>query len=108
MITDLTATVLSVRVVHDFDFSVNSDQCYAAGVLSSSALHTDPRYTPINMLERVELLMTADAAKKLKRVTLKAGGESRQLDFSYAAATKRLVVRAPKVAMSDDWTITFA
>ena len=58
-------------------------------------------------LERVELLMPADAAAKLSAVTLLRGRETRVLDFSYLAATRRLVVRAPAVPMADDWTISF-
>ena len=81
---------------------------YASGVLTSAALHADPKYTPPNTLERVEVLMTADAAAKLKSATLTAGGATRKLDFSYVASTQRLVVRAPNVAMADDWSVAFA
>ena len=81
---------------------------YESGVLTSFALHTDSQYTPMNLLERVELLMPADAAAELSAVMLLRGGETRALDFSYLAATRRLVVRAPAVPMADDWKISFA
>jgi len=80
---------------------------YAAGVLTSAALHADASYTPPNQLERVELLMSLEDAANLNGVTLEAGGVTTALDFRYVSATRRLVVRAPKVAMAADWTITF-
>ena len=81
---------------------------YDKGVLSSIALHSDERYTPSNGLERVELLVSAEAAAKIKKVTLTAGGqEAKALEFSYAAARQRLVVRAPNVGMAEDWSIAF-
>ena len=57
-----------------------------------SALHASSEYTPVNELERLEVLMSKDAASKLTKATLTANGESRPLEFTYAEARGRLVL----------------
>jgi len=76
--------------------------------LSSLALHSDPSYSPPNELERIELLASPTAAAKLAKVTLEVKGETRTLDFRYVQATGRLVVRAPKVGVAEDWKMAFS
>jgi len=79
---------------------------YAAGTLTSAALHASSAYTPSNLLERLEVLMPA--ATKVGSVTLTYKGESKPLEFSYVEKSGRLVVRAPLVPVADDWTIAIA
>ena len=82
---------------------------YSAGVLTSTALHASAAYTPTNLLERLEILLDATEAAKVTSVTLAAAGQPpATLEFSYASASGRLVVRAPKVLMASDWSITIA
>jgi len=80
---------------------------WSYGVLSSMPLHHDAAYEPNNELERVEVLLSPEEAASLTSVTLTANGETRLLDFRYVTSSKRLVVRAPKVAVAANWTITF-
>ena len=79
-------------------------------MLTSTALHASAAYTPTNLLERLEILMDATEAAKVTSVTLAAAGQppAATLEFSYASASGRLVVRAPKVLMVSDWSITIA
>jgi hypothetical protein len=53
------------------------------------------------------VLLSPEEAASLTSVTLTANGETRPLDFRYVTSSKRLVVRAPKVAVAANWTITF-
>ena len=52
--------------------------------------------------------MGADEAAKLTSVTLTAEGQTSPLEFSYSDASGRLTVRAPKVRMASDWSISIA
>jgi len=73
----------------------------SGGKMSSVAIHTSDAYVPANWLERVEIVGVAAPA----RMVLTAGGETRELAFSYSATTNRLVVRKPAVPMAADWSI---
>jgi alpha 1,3-glucosidase len=74
---------------------------YAAGKLTSAALHADPEYAPPNLLERIEVLGVSEP----KSAVLTVGGKTSELGVTFAASTKRLVVRMPNVPMASDWTI---
>jgi len=77
---------------------------YSAGTLTSSALHVSNTYVPSNVLERLEVLQLAD--RQVSSVTMTYDGESKPLEFLYASASGRLIIRAPMVPMAADWTIT--
>jgi len=61
-------------------------------------------YVPSNVLERLEVLQLAD--RQVSSVTMTYDGESKPLEFLYASASGRLIIRAPMVPMAADWTIT--
>jgi alpha 1,3-glucosidase len=77
---------------------------YAAGVLSSAAIHASDKYTAPNKLERVEVIGVPAPTK----VTLTSAGQASELTFYHAADTNRLIIRKPDVPMAADWTITLA
>ncbi len=79
---------------------------YDSGTLTSTALHSDASYTPSNPLERVEVLMSAEEAAKVTGVSIATTGGERTLDYRYDEGGKRLVIRAPKVLVAEDWSIS--
>ena len=73
----------------------------SAGTIRSVGLHSSTAFVPTNWLERVELLGVAAPST----VRLTAGGEQREIDFSWSETSKRLVLRKPAVSMVADWSI---
>ena len=69
-------------------------------------MQSDASYTPSNPLERVEVLMSAEEAAKVKGVSIATTGGERTLDYRYDEGGKRLVIRAPKVLVAEDWSIS--
>jgi alpha 1,3-glucosidase len=87
----------------------NGDYAYVeyaltGGVLSSTLLHSSKAYSPLNELERIELL----GGPAPSAVTLTVDGVTRALEFRHVAETNRVVIRKPAVPMAAVWSIAIS
>ena len=89
---------------HDRAGALRADEAHARIASRGPCTRADK---PLNVLERIELLSTPAKAAKLNKVTIEAKGAVHALDFRYVEATQRIVVRAPLVAMAEDWKMEF-
>eukprot|EP01116_Phalansterium_solitarium_P023891 TRINITY_DN8582_c0_g1_i1.p1 TRINITY_DN8582_c0_g1~~TRINITY_DN8582_c0_g1_i1.p1 ORF type:complete len:926 (-),score=425.77 TRINITY_DN8582_c0_g1_i1:222-2999(-) len=72
--------------------------------LTSSAIGSNT-FPAVNRVERVVVF---NVQQQPSKVTLESNGETRALQFVYEPSVRKLTIRKPDVAITDDWSIVIA